>query len=121
MPYKDAARQRQYQREWRRQRREDFFKDKMCIDCGSSTRLQLDHRDRAQKVSHCIWSWSAARRNMEIAKCDVRCKKCHDQRHFKEFGYKEHSKRRYENDGCRCSICRKEHADYQREWRQRKG
>ena len=66
-----------YQREWVAKRRADFFKDKKCVQCGSTERLELDHIDRETKESHSIWSWSEVRRLAEIAKCQVLCHECH--------------------------------------------
>ncbi len=77
MPYKSQEEQREYQRLWMKRRRDSFFKDKFCIDCDSSEKLELDHVDPTLKVSHRIWSWSDERRFEELKKCVVRCHKCH--------------------------------------------
>lgn len=77
MPYANPDAQRAYQREWKAQRRAEWFDGKSCVDCGSVEDLQLDHRDAATKVSHKIWSWSEERRLAELAKCVVRCRPCH--------------------------------------------
>lgn len=77
MPYKDRTRQIEYQREWMRRRREEFFGDKRCANCGSRKRLELDHVKSREKVSHRIWSWAPARRAAELAKCQVLCRDCH--------------------------------------------
>ena len=69
--------QREYQRKWIAKRRADFFADKICVRCGNDETLELDHIDPAQKVSHNVWSWSAARRDQEISKCQVLCHDCH--------------------------------------------
>lgn len=77
MPYKDQTAQREYQRKWNLKRRRDYFRGKSCINCGSKRQLELDHLDPATKVSHSIWTWSQKRREVELAKCQVLCKKCH--------------------------------------------
>lgn len=77
MPYQDRDAQRKYQREWIARRRSEWFADKVCELCGSGTDLELDHIDPTQKVSHSIWSWSAARRAVELAKCRALCSDCH--------------------------------------------
>lgn len=87
MPFKDPERQREYQREWVRSRRDSFFSDKACERCGSTNRLELDHRDPKTKVSHNIWSWSDDRRSKEIAKCQVLCNSCHQDKSNKEKVY----------------------------------
>ncbi len=77
MPYKDPEKQREYQRQWIANRREDFFSDKWCVECGSIENLELDHINSSTKVSHNIWSWSEERRDVELAKCQVLCHDCH--------------------------------------------
>lgn len=76
MPYKDPDQQRRYQRRWMRRRRAEYFDDKRCARCGGTAGLQLRYRDMASKVSHRLWSWSPERRDAELAKCDVICKRC---------------------------------------------
>ena len=71
------AYQRQYQIQWRANRRNTFFKDKKCFKCNSTCRLELHHVDPAQKVSHHIWTWKPDRQAAEIAKCQVLCHYCH--------------------------------------------
>lgn len=78
MPYKDKDKQREYQRKWMKSRRRAFFDGKSCLICGSFDELELHHRDPSQKIHHAIWSWSQTRRDVELAKCDVLCRTCHD-------------------------------------------
>lgn len=115
-------RNRQYQREWAAARRAAWFADKTCADCGSSDELELDHVDPQAKVSHRIWSWSAARREPELAKCEPRCHLCHLER------TKEQARRRYcpqghdtWEDGGRDSRhhCKRCEREYMREYRKR--
>jgi hypothetical protein len=73
-------RKRAYQRDWIARRRAAFFAGKTCETCGSTERLELDHIDRTQKVTHKIWSSSKAKREAEIAKCRVLCHECHKAR-----------------------------------------
>ena len=77
MPFKDRAQHREYCRQWMRHRRARFFADKQCEHCRSTQQLELHHDDPNEKTSHRIWSWSAARRAAETAKCQVLCKTCH--------------------------------------------
>lgn len=81
MPYKDRAKQREYQRQWIAKRRNEFFSDKVCFVCGSGENLQLHHIDKTKKETHRIWSWSAERREAEIKGCVVVCSSCHAQLH----------------------------------------
>lgn len=77
MPYKDPKKQLEYQRKWMQKRRQEFFANKSCKNCGSVKDLQLHHRDPSKKEGHQIWSWSEKRRLRELEKCDVVCKSCH--------------------------------------------
>jgi len=72
---------RGYQRAYYHRRRAAFFADKACERCGSTEKLELHHRDPSQKESHAIWTWSAERRDPEIAKCEVLCQTCHIEHH----------------------------------------
>lgn len=84
---------REYQRKWIAKRRSDFFSDKVCVKCGSSECLQLDHIDPKTKVSNSIWSWSKERREAEIKKCQVLCENCHKTKSIENGDY-SHKPRR---------------------------
>lgn len=108
MPYADPDAQRAYQAHWLAQRRADWIAENgPCQGCGTWEDLQVDHRDRTEKVSHRVWSWSAARRLAELAKCQVLCAPCHwaktvGEVHPHAF---EHGRGLYRR-GCRCIVCR---------------
>ena len=74
---RDREKHKIYRRLWMRRRRASFFSGKVCVRCGASDDLELDHIDRNTKVHHCIWSWSRRRRDEELAKCQVLCYECH--------------------------------------------
>lgn len=124
MPYADRERQREYRREWYAARRAAWFAaNGPCAQCGSWERLELDHVDPATKVHHVIWSWSDARREAELAKCQILCVDCHDEKTAGEWhgrwngnaqphsvssapgttGYRR---------GCRCGACCRAQSDY---------
>lgn len=84
MPYRDPEAQRAYQREWMRKRRAAYLDGKRCAFCNADSDLEIHHFDPAIKVSHAIWSWTAAKREAELAKCIVVCHSCHVQRHREE-------------------------------------
>lgn len=84
MPYHAREVQRAYQREWMRRRRAEYLADKRCSFCNAASNLETHHFDPAIKVSHAIWSWTAARREAELAKCIVVCHDCHVERHREE-------------------------------------
>lgn len=109
MSYRDKDRQRAYGRAWIRSRREAWLRaNGPCRQCGSSDRLEVDHIDPAQKVHHAVWSWTEARRAVELAKCQVLCCMCHRAKTGAQFrkplvhgtanGYRKHD--------CRCELCR---------------
>jgi len=82
MPYSDPEQQREYQREFMRRRREEWLSENgPCSRCGGSLHLEIDHIDESGKVSHRVWSWSLARREKELAKCQVLCRRCHKEKH----------------------------------------
>lgn len=124
--YKDKDKQREYQRKWMAARRFEFFKDKCCVVCGSTDSLELDHIDPREKVHHRIWSWSAERRDAEIAKCQVLCRQCHIAKSIEQLPithgyvpYQHGSKSMYDRHNCRCAACRAGNARRMREWRAR--
>jgi len=105
MGYKNPDTQREYQRKWIASRREQFFKDKECVKCKSKDRLELDHIDPAEKITHNVWSWSEARRIVELAKCQVLCYSCHKEKTREYLAVEVHGLTMYDNYGCRCNVC----------------
>lgn len=78
MPYKDPAKRSSYQNEWLKKRRLKWLLENgPCVRCGSSTDLQVDHKNAQLKVTHRLWSWSKEKRDKELAKCWVLCRSCH--------------------------------------------
>lgn len=116
MPMATWEEQREYQRQWQARRRAAFFADKACVDCGSIERLELDHVDPATKTGHAIWSWTKERREAEIAKCVIRCRSCHIERHAAER--RRHGTRNRYQCGCRCDPCKAAKARNNRKYRE---
>ena len=121
MPYKDANKQRAYQRAYNARRRAEWFEGKKCALCSSVDDLELHHPDRQQKVSHRLWSWTFTRREAELAKCIVLCRSCHKAasaaqraRTTRHGTYAEYV------HGCRCDPCKAARREYQRALRVRK-
>lgn len=79
VPYANPEQQRRYQREWIARRRADWFAGKVCATegCEVADGLELDHVDPNTKVAHSVWSWSAERREAELAKCRPLCPEHH--------------------------------------------
>lgn len=121
MPSKDPEKRLEANRRWRqrhaderrsrarellRARRAEFMAGKSCVFCGATERLEIDHIDPSQKVTHRVWWWSKARRDDELKKCRVLCSRCHSERHAKELRKSDHgSKSGYMTRGCRCAAC----------------
>jgi len=76
MPY-DKEKQAAYMRERYHKNRNKFFKNKKCAKCGSKGKLELDHIDPESKITHRVWYLSEKRREIELAKCQILCRKCH--------------------------------------------
>lgn len=104
MPLATPELRREYQRTWVAARRAEWFADKSCARCGATDDLHIHHRDPAQKVAHAVWSWREERRLVELAKCDVLCRGCHESHHSLER--QQHGTRRRYQAGCRCELCR---------------
>jgi hypothetical protein len=59
-----------------------------CRQCGSKERLEIDHKNPDDKVSHAVWSWRKEKREAELAKCQVLCYKCHKRKTAKQMSEK---------------------------------
>jgi hypothetical protein len=94
-----------------------------CKCCGSWKRLEVDHVDPAQKVTHTVWSWSEAGRAEELAKCQVLCHDCHVKKTTVDRGgpWKHGGTRAGYDMGCRCTPCRAAKTAAMNEWRWRTG
>lgn len=88
MPFKDKDKNRQYQRERLVSLRLEWIAAHgPCVDCGDWDDLEIDHVDSSLKDPQLksstgggtskIWTWSKLRREVELAKCVVRCHSCH--------------------------------------------
>lgn len=87
MPFKCPERKRQYQRDWKRQRREDWIEAMggECVECGSKEKLEVHHNVPAKKVTSSFWSFAEAKRLKELAHCKVLCHNCHVEWHRKNW------------------------------------
>lgn len=90
MPNSNREAYRAYHRTYMRKRRQEWFADKACIRCGSRNALELDHIDPSIKVTHKVWSWTKARRDMELAKCQALCHACHKAKTTEYLRAKDH-------------------------------
>lgn len=110
MAYKDPEEQRRYQRDWLKRRRDKWLAENgPCIDCGSWIDLEVDHIEPAEKAmnpTH-VWSLSAEKRELELAKCCARCFGCHKTKtRFEAYKIRQHGTARcYQLERCRCRPC----------------
>lgn len=85
-PFKSREEHNEYHRKYKAARRAEWFEGKVCVKCGSDQDLQMDHIDedtkdsRIRTVNHNVFSWSKAKRDAELAKCQVLCEPCHRQK-----------------------------------------
>lgn len=99
---------REYQNAWKKRRRQDWIDaNGPCGHCGASNDLEVDHIDPSQKVNHNIWSWSAKRRDAELAKCQVLCRGCNLGKSIVlgAVFWKHGTYTAYAYHGCRCALC----------------
>jgi len=126
MGYKDREQQRAYQLAWVQRRRGKWIAEHgPCAQCGSWDRPEVDHVDRAAKAMEParIWSLSAAKREAELARCQVLCHDCHlDKTRAESTVLPPHGTRaryaRHGEDRCRCQLCRDAATQYERERRE---
>lgn len=109
MPYADKDRQREYQRQRIAAIRTEWITlNGPCVDCGSNSNLEVDHADPSKKKYQPATLWSMSKTNPvridELAKCVVRCSKCHKAK-TKNDRVVKHGIHRYNAYGCRCNIC----------------
>jgi 5-methylcytosine-specific restriction endonuclease McrA len=100
MPYKDAAKQRVYQREWAKRRQAARRAEALlllggdspgCERCGETDQsvLQFDHIDPADKLFCIIRGYSRRYSDWlaELEKCQLLCEECHDKKSVAEGDY----------------------------------
>ena len=116
MPIKNLEKRREYCRNWMRERRNSYFKNKHCVLCKSTVNLVLHHTIPEEKTDHKIWSWAKERREKELEKCIVLCRKCHDDLHCLHL--KIHGTLSRYDAGCRCELCRKRKHERYLRWKE---
>ena len=90
-----------------------------CGRCGKVNDLQLDHVDPKNKLFTIAKMWSIRKElfDIEIKKCQLLCRSCHESKTLLDKGQKSGkvthgtlSSYRY----CRCDLCKKAMSDYNR-------
>lgn len=84
VPYKDPAKQREYQRLWYARRREFLLAELggRCVSCGATESLEIDHIDRTKKrvatdKRGILFSYSIEWLKSELPNYQILCKPCH--------------------------------------------
>lgn len=123
MPYKSAEAQREYQRRWLAARRAEWIAEHgPCMECGTDENLDVDHIDPATKLFEISTLWSLSKNNpkrvAELAKCQVLCESCHQEKTNKENSYDVlvHGTRHcYMKFKCRCTPCTQAASEYRQQ------
>lgn len=88
-----------------------------CVRCGATKDLQLDHKDRETKSFTIgrMWSVSEQRFEMELSKCQLLCRTCHEEKTLLDKGqvsgkvtHGTLSSYRY----CKCDACKLAKSNY---------
>lgn len=78
MPFKDKEKQKKFQREWMQKRREEFFANKFCEDCGSKEDLvPYNAKSNKKKFS---FSYSINELNEKFKGFSILCDNCYNVR-----------------------------------------
>lgn len=95
-----------------------------CAVCGSTDRLEFDHRDPDKKEADFTdirgRGWEYFMR--EVEKCQLLCKKHHIDKTLSDNGMTRttHGKIRCYQNGCRCVLCKQASRDSSRKYRAHK-
>lgn len=99
------------------QRRMYYLRDKCCSTCESTDDLELHHIDPSNKITSNFWGSPKERREAELRKCIVLCRKCHQEVTAAQTGTTQHgSLRMYLHYKCRCEVCVEAHRAYKRQY-----
>jgi hypothetical protein len=87
--------------------RTTYLSDKKCVICKNTKNLEIDHINKKDKVSHKFWLWSKQRREEELKKCQVLCRKCHVEKTIRESSLSNdiHTASAYKTKRCLCFKC----------------
>lgn len=92
MPYADKQKQKEFQKMWKRRKRDWLWRMKdalSCVECGAShpAIIQFHHKDKNKEsdISKMVdRNCSEAVILAEIAKCEILCANCHAILHYEQ-------------------------------------
>jgi len=96
-----------------------------CLKCNSIEDLHLDHINPETKNFTVAKFWNVKKEvfDLEISKCQLLCKKCHEEKTLLDMGrvsakvtHGTLSSYRY----CKCKTCKKAKSEYTKEFRKKK-
>ena len=116
---------RDYQLKWMTARRQRgiILLGSRCYRCDATEDLQFDHIDPATKhpalksITGSFWSWSWDRIEAELAKCQLLCRSCHQEKTRVDFEPPHGTNSRYTGRRCRCGDCKFAHAQINAKYR----
>ena len=124
----EGDQKRAYQRKWMADKRAAYMADMggACVKCGSTEKLEVDHIERSTKKVNPTHLWSRRHEIImeELAKCQLLCEVCHQQKTSAEriaqrnLQHGEYGM--YKLYKCRCEPCRTVNRDRVRMQRARK-
>lgn len=96
-----------------------------CFKCNSIEDLQLDHINPKTKNFTVAKLWNSKKKvfDLEISKCQLLCKKCHEEKTLLDMGrlsakitHGTISSYRY----CKCKLCKKAKSEYMKGFRKKR-
>lgn len=98
----------------------------VCVVCGTTEDLEIDHINKWEKSIPItqMWSVSQERYDLELMKCQLLCHTHHVEKSNREkdwgkgYGPTQHgSLAMYKNHGCRCELCRAKYSEHTKQYR----
>lgn len=116
---------KEYIREYRKKRKLEALTllGGCCINCGTTSNLEFDHIDPLTKIN-IISNMYTAKYELfiaEVHKCQLLCHDCHIEKSNNNGDYLlhrikwQHGKSGYNNQKCRCKICKDAYKEFCKE------
>lgn len=99
----EGDKKREYQNQWIKNRREDFFRGKKCELCGTTNRLVVIRKDKRKPKLHGVWSKAMDKMYLALRNARVLCWDCNGKIRRKTTW--KHGISGYKDRKCRCKVC----------------